>query len=150
LKHRAVNNFKCIIFNLEQDFTGFGKFDLIINFGLLYHLLNVDEHLHRCFSIADNILLETVCADSVDPQKIFFCDENKNIDEEALDGTGCRPSPFYVERIAEEQFFEVRRYFGSDLNSGNQFIYDWEHQNDDRLGDDFKLRRFWHFKRKQE
>lgn len=149
LKHREIKNFKCIKFNLEQDFSKFGKFDLIINFGLFYHLKNAEQHLKCCFEIADDILFETVVCDSIDPQKIFFCDENENIDEEALEGTGCRPSPFYIERIAKENNFEVIRYFDSNLNSGNKFIYDWEHKNDERLGDDWKLRRFWRFLKMQ-
>jgi SAM-dependent methyltransferase len=148
LKHRKVSSFKCIQFNLEKEFSEFGHFDVIINFGLLYHLKNVDEHLRCCFKIADDILFETVVCDSTDPHKIFFCDEDKLIEEEALEGTGCRPSPFYVERLAEESGFEVIRHFSRDLNSGDQFVYDWEHKNDERLGEDFKLRRFWRFKKR--
>jgi SAM-dependent methyltransferase len=147
LKHRKVANFRYMHFNLEQDFSEFGKFDLIINFGLLYHLKNVDEHLKCCFRISDDMVFETVVCDSTDPHKIFFCDENKDIDEEALEGIGSRPSPFYIERIAKENNFEPIRYFSSDLNSGDQFLYDWDHRNDKRLGDDFKLRRFWRFRK---
>ena len=107
----------------------------------------VDDHLNCCFRMADDMLLETVVCDSTDPCKIFFCDENKNMDEESLHGIGSRPSPYYIERIAELNNFEVIRYFSADLNYGDQFLYDWEHRNDDRLGD-FKLRRFWRLKKK--
>jgi 2-polyprenyl-3-methyl-5-hydroxy-6-metoxy-1,4-benzoquinol methylase len=147
LKHRKVANFKCKHFNLEHDFSEFGRFDLIINFGLLYHLQKVDEHLNCCFRMSDDILFESVVCDSTDPYKIFFCDENKDIDEEALEGIGSRPSPFYIERIAKEHHFESIRYFNADLNSGKQFIYDWKHKNDNRPGEGFKLRRFWRFKK---
>ena len=151
LKHKNVENFHCIKFNLEHNFTEFGRFDLLINFGLLYHLKNVDKHLENCFKTSDDILFETVVCDSVDPQKIFFCEENNYVNEESLEGIGSRPSPFYIERFAKENNFEVVRYFDSDLNSGNQFLYNWEHKNDERQGDDFKLRRFWRFvKRKQK
>ena len=151
LKHRKVNNFKCLQFNLENDFTEFGRFDLIINFGLIYHLINVDAHLNRCFQMADEIFLETVVSDSTDPYKIFYLKENKNIDEEALEGTGSRPSPFYIERIANENNFEAERYFSSDLNvrnilGSNLFVYDWIHRNDERLGG-VELRRCWRFKK---
>ncbi len=147
LKHHKIKNFKCLQFNLENDFSKFGRFDLIINLGLLYHLKNVEAHLNYCFKMSDDILLESVVCDSTDPYKIFFCDENKKIDEEALGGTGSRPSPFYIERIAKENNFEVIRYFSEDLNCGNQFIYNWSHRNDNNLGGNFKLRRFWRFKK---
>jgi len=148
LKHRKFDNYKCIQFNLENDFSEFGTFDLTINFGLLYHLKNVDEHLNCCFKTSKEILFETVVCNSRDPEKIIFYEEDVNVDEEALEGTGCRPSPFYIERFAEQNNFEVIRHFSRDLNSGNLFKYDWDHEKDAILGDDFKLRRFWHFIRR--
>jgi SAM-dependent methyltransferase len=154
LKHRKLNNFKCLQFNLENDFMEFGRFDLIINFGLLYHLTNVDAHLNCCFKMSDDIFLETVVSDSTDLYKIFYIKENKDIDEEALEGTGSRPSPFYVERIANENNFEVKRYFSSDLNvrdllGRNLFTYDWVHRNDNRHGG-WELRRCWRFKKTEQ
>ena len=146
LKHRKVNNLKCLQFNLEDDFSEFGRFDLIINFGLIYHLKNVDKHLNCCFKMSDDIFLETVVSDSTDPYKIFYVKENINKDEEALEGTGSRPSPFYIERIAQENNFEAIRYFSADLNSG-VFVYDWPHRNDNRLGENWRLRRFWRLKK---
>ncbi|MAF95195.1 MAG: hypothetical protein CMM60_05530, partial [Rhodospirillaceae bacterium] len=47
LKHRKIKNFKCVQCNLEKDFEKFGRFDLIINFGLLYHIKNVEQHLQH-------------------------------------------------------------------------------------------------------
>jgi SAM-dependent methyltransferase len=146
LKHRKVKNFKCLQYNLENDFTEFGKFDLIINFGLLYHLKNVTEHLNYCFKMSDDIMLESAVCDSTDPYKIFFYDENKDEDVQALGGIGSRPSPFYIERIAQENNFEVIRYFSADLNYGT-LLYDWAHRNDHQGGDDISLRRCWRFKK---
>ncbi len=150
LKHRKVENIKFVQFNLEHDFSSFGRFDLIINFGLLYHLRHVEEHLKCCFSMADDIVLETVVCDSSDPDKIVFCQERSAVDEESLEGTGSRPSPFYVEKIATENNFQFVRYFTPDLNSGGIFSYDWPHRNDGRgaRGDNFELRRFWRLQKK--
>ena len=147
LKHRSIESFRCLQFDLENDFSQFGKFDLIINFGLLYHLRNVDEHLKCCFGMSDDILLETVVCDSTDPHTILVVDEDSKVNEESLSGTGSRPSPFYIERIADENDFEAIRYFNADLNVGVDFLYDWEHRNDNALGG-WKLRRFWRLRRK--
>ena len=143
LKHRRIGNIKFMQFNLENDFSHFGKFELIVDFGLIYHLRNVEKHLESCFAVSEDIVVETVVCDSIDPNKIVFVDERREIDEEALEGTGSRPSPFYIERIAQKNNFDFTRYFTADLNAGSQFSYDWVHRNDNRLGDDFKLRRFW-------
>ena len=62
LKHRNIHNFQCRQFDLETDFSEFGKFDLIINFGLIYHLKNVNKHLECCFRMSDDILIESVFA----------------------------------------------------------------------------------------
>lgn len=148
LKHRKLTNIKFVEFNLENDFSRFGRFDLIIDFGLIYHLRNVEEHLKCCFATADDIIMETVVCDSSDPHAIFFCEEKREVDEEAVEGTGSRPSPFYIERIATENNFDFTRYFTPDLNFGEQFQYDWEHRNDNRLGENFHLRRFWRLKKR--
>ena len=95
LKNSRIKNYKCRQFNLENDFSEFGKFDLIINFGLVYHLKNVEKHLNCCAKMADNILLETVVCDSTDSSKIILVDDPEGNDE-ALDGTGSRPGPYYM------------------------------------------------------
>ncbi|MBN9590185.1 MAG: hypothetical protein BGN85_11420 [Alphaproteobacteria bacterium 64-11] len=149
LKHRKVSGVRFERFNLEEDFSRFGRFDLIVHFGLLYHLRHVDDNLKCCFSMTDDVVMETAVLDATDPQRIVYCDERKDVEEEALDGTGSRPSPFYVERIAGESGFTVQRYFSPDLNSGDYFYYDWKHLNNERGAGsgDFRLRRFWRFQR---
>jgi SAM-dependent methyltransferase len=147
VKHRKAARLRFEQFNLENDFSRFGRFDLIVNFGLIYHLRNVEAHLRCCFSVADDILLESVVCDSTDPHAIFFSPERTEVDEESLEGIGSRPSPFYIERLAAENSFAITRCFTADLNYTHQFRYDWEHRNDGRLSDDFVLRRFWRFKK---
>lgn len=143
LNYRNLKNFKCVQFNLENDFSEFGKFDLIINFGLLYHIKNIDEHLNCCAKMSDNIILESEVCDSSDPDKIIYIRES-NSSNEALDGIGGRPSPFYVERILEENNFKVLRFFENSINT-DFHVYDWKHKNNDRVVENH--RRFWLFKK---
>jgi 2-polyprenyl-3-methyl-5-hydroxy-6-metoxy-1,4-benzoquinol methylase len=148
LKHRKVPGLRFETFNLEKDFSELGRFDLLIDFGLIYHLKNVDEHLDCCFAMADDIVLETVVCDSRDPHTILYRPGRADVDEEALDGTGSRPSPFYIERIAIARGFEIQRHFTADLNFERQFRYDWLHKDNSDPSDDFVLRRFWRFRKK--
>lgn len=153
LKHRALKNITFKQFNLEEDFREFGRFDLIIHMGLLYHLRNVEDSLKCCFSMADELILETRVCDSTDPQAIFLVNERQELTHLALEGVGSRPSPFYIERIAEENGFEVIRHFTKDLNCARplqdppEFNYTWEHKNDNDLGTFTGYRRFWRFKK---
>ncbi|MGN6375792.1 MAG: class I SAM-dependent methyltransferase [Sphingomonas sp.] len=147
LRHRCVPRLQFAVCDLEQDFSSLGRFDLIINFGLLYHLRDVAAHLGCCFALADDMVLESVVCDSTDPHLVILRDEDPELEEEALHGTGSRPSPFFIERVAAEHGFSIERVFSSDLNSGRQFCYDWEHKDDGSPHDDFVNRRFWRFRR---
>lgn len=146
LKHRGVPNLSFELADLDGDFRSIGKFDLVVHFGVLYHIADVVEHLHRCFDLADEMVLETVVADSTDPHHIVVVDERSEVNEEALSGRGSRPSPFYVERIAAEAGFEVERHFSADLNADG-FVYDWPHTGSGDLGG-WHQRRFWRLHRR--
>ncbi len=146
-KHANLTGIRFVQFDLDQDFSRFGRFDLIVNLGLLYHLKNVDAHLRCCFALADEMVLESVVCDSLDAHEILLVPERADVDEEAMGGMGSRPSPFYIERLATENGFGITRCFTADLNYGHQFRYDWRHGNDGRPSGDFVLRRFWRFRK---
>lgn len=149
LKHRNVEGVSFQQFDLEHDFSEYGRFDILIDMGLLYHLREVDKHLSCCFATADEIVLETAVCDSGDPHLVLFRDEDVTVDEESLCGTGSRPSPFYIERMAEENGFHIVRCFSADLNAGPQFCYDWEHKDDGEAPETLRLRRFWRLTKHQ-
>lgn len=145
LKFRDVEGLSFVRANLDEDFRHLGEFDLILHLGLLYHIEAAEEHLLRCFELADEVILESVVCDSTDPYLIHLVDEDAGVNEDALSGRGSRPSPFFIERVAREAGFEIERYFTSDLNAG-EYLYDWEHQNDGSH-DAYRRRRFWRFRR---
>jgi SAM-dependent methyltransferase len=146
LKHRDVEGLRIEVLNLDNDFTHLGRFDLVINFGLLYHIVDIDTHLGRCFSMSDDVVLESVVCDSLDPYKNVVVDERSTVGEEALSGKGSRPSPAYVERLAGEHGFEVIRFLDADLNVRG-YEYDWLHSDNGNLGE-WSQRRFWRFLKK--
>lgn len=146
LKHRDVPRLTIAQCDLEGDFSQYGRFDLIIHFGLLYHIREVDAHMARCFDLADEVVLESVVCDSTDPECILYVPEPAQVAEQSLHGVGSRPSPFYVERLAAERGFAADRHFTADLNHKNMYIYDWPHRNDESHGD-WRKRRFWRFHR---
>lgn len=145
LKHRDVEGMTFVLADLDEDFTSLGRFDLVLHFGLLYHIADVEQHLAWSFELADDIVLESVVCDSTDPHKILITEADSTLNEMAISGVGSRPSPAYVERIATEHGFQIERHFTSDLNS-KDYVYDWEHKNNDDPGG-WDQRRFWRLRR---
>jgi SAM-dependent methyltransferase len=143
LKHRNVGGLEYLHADLDGEFPALGRCDLLIHFGLLYHLEDVDRHLAQCWALADEIVLESVVCDSLDPAKIVYLGRDKPVNSRGLHGKQNRPSPFYVERLATAAGYEIERCFTPDLNSG-MFIYDWRHKDNGDLGG-FAKRRMWRF-----
>lgn len=147
LRYRNLKNFKSVEGDLEQDFMHLGKFDLIINFGVLEVVKNVDNVMACCAELSDDILLETMVCDSTDPSKIVFVELDPTGIDNPMSGISARPSPAYIEKFFVDRGFSVYRYFDRDLNAGRH-RYDWEHNNDNSVED--SMRRFWRFKRERQ
>jgi hypothetical protein len=147
VKHRNVSNLRIDQFDLEKDFSEFGHFDVLINFALLMHLQGIEAHLQSCFTVADNVILETIVADSSDPEFIEYFNENAASAGNSVHGFGAKVSPAYIEQRARNAGFDVHRHFDGSLNVGN-YLYDWkpENTNADTRGR-WWLRRFWYFSR---
>jgi SAM-dependent methyltransferase len=114
-----------------------GEFDIIIHWGLLYHLEDPKSHLTDILKYTKCIILETEVCDSDEP----VC---QNLSEtgydQALNGKGSRPSAVYVENILRENNFSFERLDIPELNY-DYHKYDWEAKND---GACFSgMRRFW-------
>jgi SAM-dependent methyltransferase len=114
------------------------KYDIILHWGLLYHLTNVKKHLENVLQQCDILLLETEVCDS------FSAEDSVCVDEEGYDQSinkkGIRPSQYYIEKILEENAFKFKLIKDSILNSGFHH-YDWEITDSKTFNSG--LRRFW-------
>jgi len=148
LKYRHLKNFTSVDYDLEMDFSHLGRFDLIINFGCLEVVKNIDTLMKSCAALSDNVVLESLVCDSENPEKVVYVKEPSggSIDS-PIHSIGARPSPFYIEKYFIENGFSFVRHFDGNLNT--QWVkYDWSHKNDNRLIDhQYQLRRFWQFKK---
>ncbi len=94
------------VLDLEQTLglEGFGRFDLVYCYGLLYHLRSPDETLRRFASVCDGqILLETCVALGEHSELHLIRDFTGN--NQAIFGIGCRPTRAWV-------MDALRRHFG--------------------------------------
>jgi hypothetical protein len=114
------------------------KYDIILHWGLLYHLKEIDIHLKEISEKCDILLLETEVSDSDD--KDFYISTAESGYDQAFNHKGIRPSPSYIEKILKQNGFEFKLIKDAILNSGFH-AYDWEITNSKtwRHG----LRRFW-------
>ena len=108
--------------NLDTDEWTWGKWDIIINFGLYYHLERFHkEHLNNCIQNCDVLFFETVVYDSYEPE-IYFRQEDG--DDQSLTLIGGTPSTLYVENIFNESNVTYKKYTDPFLNN-YQHKYDW-------------------------
>jgi 2-polyprenyl-3-methyl-5-hydroxy-6-metoxy-1,4-benzoquinol methylase len=124
--------------DLDSPNWDLGRYDIIINFGLYYHLEKFHkEHLINCINNCDLMFFETVIYDSVDTE-IYFRDEIGN--DQSLSTIGGTPSTSFIETIFEEKNVVYEKITNPELNDGTH-KYNWIEVNSKEL--DGFARRFW-------
>jgi cyclopropane fatty-acyl-phospholipid synthase-like methyltransferase len=124
--------------NLDTSDWSFGKYDIIINFGLYYHLEKFHkEHLINCIDNCNLMFFETVVYDSNESELHF---RNEQGIDQSLSDRGGTPSTSYVENILTEKRCRFVKHTSSKLNGGPHH-YDWVDKNS-KVFDGY-ARRFW-------
>jgi predicted RNA methylase len=124
--------------NLDSPEWKWGKWDIIINFGLYYHLENYHkEHLKNCIDNCDLMFFETVVFDSFKSEIHFRHEEG---DDQSLSTLGGAPSTSFVEDIFKESGVSFVKYTDESLNNF-EHKYDWP-DTGFRIPNGF-TRRFW-------
>lgn len=129
--------------NLDTDKWDFGHWDIIINFGLVYHLHNYHkEHLSNCITNCDKMYFETVIFDSRD--RDFNWKAESGFDQ-SLSGQGGAPSVKWVEGVFDDNKVKYTKISDGRLNGagtpGNVHHYDWEEKYDNTYHP--YRRKFW-------
>lgn len=108
--------------DLDTNTWEWGEWDIIINFGLIYHLeKHHKEHLENCINNCNLLFLESVIYDS-NQSEIFF--KNESGGDQSLSDVGGTPSTSYVEDILNNLNTKFTKYTTSNLN-GIYHHYDW-------------------------
>lgn len=122
-----------------------GDFDLILAFGVLYHLARPEEFLKSCGKAAQVLLLETAVCDSSEPVVKWVREAGGwRGKDQALEGLGCRPSPAWVEEVCRDAGFSTVGDISSAVGNWVVGSYDWEIRDTGtwRRGDT-NLRKMW-------
>lgn len=128
------------VLHLDQDkpWNLNERFDLVIHWGVLYHLDNWEEDLKSALNHAPMMALETEVADSSDPT--FQIKVPEEGFDQALNGVGSRPSTGFIESFLVKADTIYTRYDHAELNSGPH-KYDWIPKNNDTWN--IGQRRYW-------
>lgn len=117
------------------------KFDVLINFGVLYHLVDWKNHLKSCMQHSDLMVFETEVANRSSKDFEFKRNENIMKYDQSIHGAGVRPSAANIENHFESLGLKYKRYDDEDLNS-EPHRYDWK-VNDYAPEWTVSHRRFW-------
>lgn len=134
---RKYPHIKTLLIDGESN-TITDKYDIILHWGLLYHLNEIEPHLKNVSQQCDILLLESEVSNSDD--KDFYVSTSENGYDQAFHNKGIRPSPAYIENILEKNGFQFKLIKDPILNSGFH-CYDWEITNSNTWT--HGLRRFW-------
>lgn len=97
-------------------------YDIILHWGVLYHLGSIEKHLKDVANKCNVLLLETEVFDSLDDT--FYLQTKENGYDQAFNSKGIRPSPGYVEKILRKNGFQFMMIKDSVLNHSFH-SYDW-------------------------
>ena len=116
--------------DLEQwDFSCLGYFDVILCFGLLYHLATPADFLAECARSTQTIYLESIVIDSAEAV-VQVCEEDGSTagSDQSFSGRGCRPSPAWIATTLANLSFSVQDISSSLANWGGDFpsVFDWQ------------------------
>jgi len=117
------------------------EFDLVIHWGLLYHLDKWEQDLDIAISHTKEYLcLESEVSDSLDPH--FEIKVEERWPNGSFHNLGTRPSPSNIERVLEKNGMKFTRYDDTDLNVAYH-KYNWRHGTIPNSWGTGGYRRFW-------
>lgn len=119
---------------IDWDFDNY--YDIIIHWGLLYHLKYPERSIKTCLRHTNILFLETLVIDYDTPKLYFVKEDNITLPDQALHGEGARPTPSYVEEILYGH--KYMRFDTPELNSKYQPFYDLPISNSGNI-----FRKFW-------
>jgi hypothetical protein len=109
--------------NLDTPTWPWGHYDIIINFGLIYHLQHHHTpHLQNCIHHCKHLILETVIYDN--PNNTIHYRQETGPDQ-SLTTTGGTPTTTYIENILKNQNTTYQRHDDPNLNGGPHH-YNWK------------------------
>lgn len=128
-----------------DDLSAVGEFDLVLAFGVLYHLADPERFLRGCARIAGALVLESCVADLPGAELVTVRESQGPLSgDQALAGTGCRPSPAWVESTCRDAGYGSVRDLSHAIGNWRTGRFDWRPRGDGAWRrDGVNLRKLW-------
>ena len=125
------NGRKAVVIDLDAiDDKDLEGYDLVISFGVLYHLSKPEHFLKTCAKNVKVLFLETSVSDSEEPMIEYITEKTGWFgQDQALNTVGCRPSPSWIEQKCKEGGFSNIRDVSNQIANWQKAIFDWEAKN---------------------
>ncbi len=124
--NKKFPNIQTIRADLDQKWSlGNKKYDLIVDMGLMCHLLDYKKHLQEVCAHTDHLILETYVVNSSDENISFQTKESRAVYDLSYNGGSNIPTASSIEKILRENGFSFKRMDDPSLNVGN-YKYDWK------------------------
>lgn len=136
-------------FVLDLDAAGIGGargYDIVVAFGVLYHLKEPEKFLRSCADDCRILLLESAVCDATDPvvKMVPEIAHGWRGQDQALNRLGCRPSVSWVEGVCRDAGFDRIRDVSTPIANWEIGTFDWEPQDRGRWRRGKQnLRRMW-------
>jgi hypothetical protein len=121
-----ADGYNALLMDQDHDWTVPPTFDLVIHFGVLYHLDDWKKDLQFAIKTAPIVLLESEVVDSLDPTYEKKVQEIDNYDQ-AFNRTATKFSDLHVEAYLKELRVRVENHSDASIDCRPDFIYDWVH-----------------------
>ncbi len=122
----VTNGYTAQVMDQDKPWNVAGPFDLVIHFGVLYHLNDWKQDLRCAIETAPVVLLETETIDSLDPTYEEKIKEAEEYDQ-SFNVTATKFSDAHVEAFLTELGVTFTRYDDPALDVLPTFIYSWKH-----------------------
>ena len=139
---------KTTITDLDKEFPFKENFDIVINMGLLYHLIDPLNLIKKTCLIGTWLIIETEVVDSTNPlEYLKIQDESKNYGQ-SMNGVGVRLSLAAIENTLKKNDFSFFRV-DDDRCSTATYKYDWVPANTKKwtFSGKVHLRKIWFCKK---
>ncbi len=118
-------NLKTIHINQETNWKLSEKYDLIIHFGVLYHLNNWQKDLESAINSTAILFLESVVANTDDPKFEFKLEEDCSDPQCSYSGMATIVSADNIEKKLKELNCYYQRFDDEDLDLPNRRLYQY-------------------------
>lgn len=129
----VADGFDALVMDQDKDWVVPSTFDLVIHFGVLYHLDNWKKDLEFAVKTAPIVVLESEVVDKLDDTYEKKVQEEDEYDQ-AFNRTATKFSDVHVESYLKELGVQIEKESDSTIDCCPHFVYSWSHGQEEGNG----------------